>query len=115
MQIPGDMVVNSIIVAMVAHANQPDCEMIYQVGSSFRNPLKLFDICRFFYKYFHENPWISEDGKPVTYVKPILLDTMAVVRGYMLLRYKLPLKVSCRRSSINYMFYDIIVKKVIYI
>ncbi|KAK9153724.1 hypothetical protein Sjap_001204 [Stephania japonica] len=38
--IPGDMVVNAMIVAMVAHANQPS-QFVYQLGTSFENPLKL--------------------------------------------------------------------------
>ena len=101
-QIPGDMVVNSIIVAMVTHTNQP-CEKIYQVGSSLRNPLKLFDICCFFYKYFHENPWISEDGNAVKFNRPILLfNSTAVFHGYLVVRYMLPLREGSWRSSINY-------------
>ncbi|KAJ9699471.1 hypothetical protein PVL29_008185 [Vitis rotundifolia] len=90
--IPGDMVVNCMIVAMVARANQP-CEMIYQVGSSLKNPLKLSDIHDFFFKYFHDNPWINKDGKAVKVRKSIVFSTRFVFHGYLAVRYMLPLKV----------------------
>ncbi|XP_034688637.1 alcohol-forming fatty acyl-CoA reductase-like [Vitis riparia] len=90
--IPGDMVVNCMIVAMVAHANQP-CEKIYHVGSSLKNPLKVLDIRDFFFKYFHENPWINKDGKAVNVSKLILFTTTFVFHGYLAVRYMLPLKV----------------------
>ncbi|KAL3725480.1 hypothetical protein ACJRO7_030499 [Eucalyptus globulus] len=52
--IPADMVVNAMIVAMAVHANQPNSNKIYQVGSSKKHPI-----------YFKDSPWINEDGKPV--------------------------------------------------
>ncbi|KAF5191728.1 Fatty acyl-coa reductase [Thalictrum thalictroides] len=36
-KIPGDMVVNAMIVAMVVHANQSSVEYIYHIGSPSKN------------------------------------------------------------------------------
>ncbi|KAF2321638.1 hypothetical protein GH714_000803 [Hevea brasiliensis] len=67
--IPGDMVVNAIIVAMVAHANQPCIDIIYHVGSSVRNPMRYSNFKDFLARYFTTKPWIGKKGKPVKVVK----------------------------------------------
>ncbi|KAF8403250.1 hypothetical protein HHK36_011351 [Tetracentron sinense] len=90
-QIPGDMVVNSMIVAMVAHANQPG-EFIYQVGSSARNIMKLAMVRDVSYRYFSKNPWFSKDGKPIEVRKAKILNTMASFSRFMAIHYILPLK-----------------------
>ncbi|XP_043687312.1 fatty acyl-CoA reductase 3-like isoform X2 [Telopea speciosissima] len=56
--IPGDMVVNAMIVAMAAHANQCG-EFIYQVGSSLREPAKFALLQDYCYQYFSKHPWID--------------------------------------------------------
>ncbi|KAJ8749974.1 hypothetical protein K2173_013889 [Erythroxylum novogranatense] len=89
--IPADMVVNSMIVAMVAHANQPSYA-IYQVGSSVRNPVKYSDLKDFGFRYFTKKPWIGKDGKAVRVGKVKVLSNMASFRRYMALRYLLFLK-----------------------
>ncbi|XP_026395833.1 alcohol-forming fatty acyl-CoA reductase-like [Papaver somniferum] len=83
--IPGDMVVNAAIVAMVGHANQPssgDDTSIYHVGSFAKAPLhgtKLFD---YVYNYFYKNPMISPPlkkqsfGKPINIAYPLIFSTM---------------------------------------
>ncbi|KAK4358593.1 hypothetical protein RND71_020822 [Anisodus tanguticus] len=43
MQIPSDMTVNAMIVAMTAHSDQRGSETIYQIGSSVSNPLEVWD------------------------------------------------------------------------
>ncbi|CAM8967183.1 unnamed protein product [Rhodiola kirilowii] len=90
--IPADMVVNSIMVAMAAHADRPG-ETIYQVGSSNRNPLKYSSIPLWGHIYFSQNPWTGRDGKKVIVGKIKILDTMESFHSYMSLRYILPLKV----------------------
>ncbi|KAJ7947970.1 Fatty acyl-CoA reductase [Quillaja saponaria] len=91
--IPADMVVNAIIVAMVAHANQTsDVNNIYQVGSSVSNPMKYGDLKEYGYKYFTKKPWINKDGKPVKVGKVTVLSNMASFRRYMTIRYLLLLK-----------------------
>ncbi|KAK2643609.1 hypothetical protein Ddye_025372 [Dipteronia dyeriana] len=91
--IPADMVVNAIIVAMVGHAKQPSNDLvIYQVGSSSRNPLRYRNIQDYGYLYFTKKPWINKDGKPVKVGKVTVLDTMASFHRYMAIHYVLPLK-----------------------
>uniref|UniRef100_A0A5B7BPA9 Fatty acyl-CoA reductase n=1 Tax=Davidia involucrata TaxID=16924 RepID=A0A5B7BPA9_DAVIN len=89
--IPADMVVNSMIVAMAAHANQP-CDIIYQVGSSMANPVKFRHIQDYGLRYFVMNPWIGKDGKPVIVGKVTVLSTMDNFTRYMAIRYLIPLK-----------------------
>ena len=93
MQIPADMVVNAIIVAMVAHANQP-CDIIYQLGSSVRNPMRNINLQDFGFRYFTQKPWINKDGKPVVVGKMLVLSSMDSFRRYMAIRYLFLLKVS---------------------
>jgi fatty acyl-CoA reductase len=92
MQIPKDMVVNCMIVAMVARANQSS-EIILHVGSSWRNPIKLSSFRNFIRPYFTENPLVSKNGKSIKVGKGILLNSMAIFCAYMVIRYILPLKV----------------------
>ncbi|PIA58950.1 hypothetical protein AQUCO_00400069v1 [Aquilegia coerulea] len=89
--IPGDMVVNAMIAAMVTHANQPN-EFIYQVGSSLGNPIKCSTFKDLAYCYFSKNPWIDKDGKQVIVTRPILFTSAASFQRYMAVRYLLPLK-----------------------
>ncbi|KAK2965967.1 hypothetical protein RJ640_018322 [Escallonia rubra] len=89
--IPADMVVNAMIAAMVAHANQPG-EIIYQVGSSLANPVAYSEIQDYGQRYFSEHPWVNKDGTPVKVGKITVLSTMASFRRYMAIRYLLPLK-----------------------
>ncbi|PSS03141.1 Alcohol-forming fatty acyl-CoA reductase [Actinidia chinensis var. chinensis] len=91
--IPADMVVNSMIAAMVAHANeQPPFETIYQVGSSLANPLRFSCIQDYGQRYFKKHPWVGKDGKPVRVGEVTVLNSMASFRRYMAIHYLLPLK-----------------------
>lgn len=89
--VPADMVVNAIIVAIVAHAKQPS-DVIYQVGSSLRNPLTYSDLQGFGLRYFTQKPWINKDGKPVKVGSITVLSDMPSFRRYMAIRYLLLLK-----------------------
>ncbi|KZV52574.1 alcohol-forming fatty acyl-CoA reductase-like [Dorcoceras hygrometricum] len=89
--IPADMVINSMIVAMAANADQPN-ESIYHVGSSVSNPLELKWFQEYGHIYFSQNPWIDKDGKPVIVGKLKLFDTIDSFHRYMYLHYLLPLK-----------------------
>ncbi|KAI4357435.1 hypothetical protein L6164_001383 [Bauhinia variegata] len=76
--IPADMVVNSMITALVVHSNNLSKKWIYHIGSSFRNPFKLSNLQDIMYSYFSKNPWVNEDGKPVAINKKIAyLSSMA--------------------------------------
>ncbi|KAL8501187.1 hypothetical protein ACS0TY_020658 [Phlomoides rotata] len=91
--IPADMVVNAMIVAMVAHANEPNPnENIYHVGTSVSNPLEFTYIQDYGLRYFTQHPWVGKDGKPVIVGKVTVLSTMESFQRYMMIRYFLPLK-----------------------
>ncbi|KAG4981048.1 hypothetical protein JHK82_034295 [Glycine max] len=89
--IPADMVVNAMLVAMVAHANQPS-DIIYHLGSSVVNPVMYLNLRDYSVRYFTEKPWINRDGKPVKVGKFTILRNMDSFRKYMYIRYLLPLK-----------------------
>ena len=92
-QIPADIVINAMLVAMVAHANQPN-DNIYHVGSSSRNPVRYSNLQDYCLRYFTAKPWINKvDGKPVKVGKVTILTNMAGFQRYMFIRYLLLLKV----------------------
>ncbi|XP_065865472.1 alcohol-forming fatty acyl-CoA reductase-like [Euphorbia lathyris] len=90
--IPSDMVVNCIILAMVSRGRNHSSEIIYQIGSSTRNPMKFSNIHDYSYRYFSANPWINKDGTQVLISKGFLFSSMATFHMYTTLRYLLPLK-----------------------
>ena len=92
-QIPADMVVNAMMVAMMAHANQPSEMTIYQVGSSLSNPFHYSSLQNYGLNYFSKHPWIDKAGNPVKVGKITVLRTMSSFRRYLAIRYLLPLKV----------------------
>lgn len=94
MQIPADMVVNTIIMAMVAHNLQPCNQKIYHVGSSARNSMRHTDLERFNYQYFTEKPWISKDGHVIKVGKVTVFNTMTNFHRYIAIRYLIFLKVN---------------------
>ncbi|XP_057538663.1 fatty acyl-CoA reductase 3-like isoform X1 [Amaranthus tricolor] len=73
--IPADMFVNSMIVAIKAHVNNSDLT-IYQVGSSYRNPLTFKETHEFHYHYFARNPWTSDEGKSIKLGKGVVLNNI---------------------------------------
>ena len=91
-QIPADMVVNAILVAMVAHANHPN-DTIYHIGSSVRNPLRNGNLQDYGFRYFTAKPWINKEGKPVKVRKCTVLSNMDSFHRYMFIHYLLLLKV----------------------
>ncbi|KAH9779748.1 Fatty acyl-CoA reductase 3 [Citrus sinensis] len=93
LKIPADMVVHSMIMAMVANANNPSSQMIYHVGSSLRNPIHFFQIHEFAFHYFTKNPYIDKYGNPVIVGKVKVLDSPAKFHRCMAVRSVLPLKV----------------------
>ncbi|KAK9126680.1 hypothetical protein Scep_015526 [Stephania cephalantha] len=89
--IPGDMVVNTIIMAMVANANQLS-QAIYHVGSSIRNPVNILKLKQYGHSYFSNHPWIGRDGKVVRVREPIIFTKTDSFYRYMNIRYVLPFK-----------------------
>ncbi|KAI3839305.1 hypothetical protein MKX03_016849 [Papaver bracteatum] len=99
--IPGDMVVNAAIVAMVGHANQPSDDrkpFIYQVGSSARAPLESIKLRDYLYNYFSKYPLIStspttkNNGKPIKISYPSVFPTAASCLTFLYITHMLPLK-----------------------
>ncbi|GAB2257915.1 hypothetical protein Droror1_Dr00014075 [Drosera rotundifolia] len=78
--IPADMVVNAMIVAAVANANKRPCMAIYQLGTSFRNPITIKRVFDLFFRYFHENPWTDTEGKSVTVLRLVDIHMVSVHR-----------------------------------
>ncbi|KAL2557405.1 Fatty acyl-CoA reductase [Forsythia ovata] len=91
--IPADMVVNAMIAAMVAHADQPGTHIIYHVGSSMANPVSYNSLQDYGLRYFTKNPWSGKDGKPVIVVKGKQLSSVAMFQRYMDIHYLIPLKI----------------------
>ncbi|XP_058190370.1 alcohol-forming fatty acyl-CoA reductase-like isoform X1 [Rhododendron vialii] len=95
--IPADMVVNSMLVAMAANATHDqlasdDHVVIYQVGSSVSNPIRLNSVQDYVQLYFQKHPWIGRDGKAVKVGNVTRLTSMASFHRYMAIWYLLPLK-----------------------
>ncbi|XP_050204928.1 fatty acyl-CoA reductase 3-like isoform X2 [Mercurialis annua] len=91
--IPADMVVNAIILAMAAHANQAYDNFIYHVGSSLRNPIKYSNFEDYLYQYFTKNPCIGKNGKSIKISKILILKNMSQFHRYVALRYSPLLKI----------------------
>jgi len=92
-QIPADMVVNAMLVAMVTHANQPCDDSIYHVGSSVGNPVRYESLRDYSYRYFTAKPCYDKEGKAIKVGKVTVLENMNSFQRYMYIRYLLPLKV----------------------
>ncbi|KAL5832619.1 hypothetical protein ACOSQ3_016293 [Xanthoceras sorbifolium] len=104
--IPADMVVNAMIVAMVANANQHSSDpKIYHVGSSRRNAIKLSNIRNFGCPCFTKNPLTDKKGKAIKVSKFIMLDKWSKFRRYMAIRYLLPLKGLKLMNSVLFQYY----------
>ncbi|XP_057730455.1 probable fatty acyl-CoA reductase 4 [Arachis stenosperma] len=65
--IPVDMVTNSMIIAMLVHSkNNTSNNLIYHIGTSLRNPIKLSEIQDLMHLYITKNPWLKNYGKSGT-------------------------------------------------
>lgn len=100
------MVVNSILVAIVAHANHPNNDAIYHVGSSVRRPLIYSDLQEFGFRHFTAKPWINNDGNPVKVGKVRVFSNMDSFRRFMFIRYLLLLKVSSYSQLYTFIVYN---------
>lgn len=63
--IPGDMVINAMIVAMATYMNKPYSRIIYHVGSSMSNPLSISSFRNCVIDYFIKHPLMSRQGNPI--------------------------------------------------
>ncbi|XP_022957707.1 fatty acyl-CoA reductase 3-like [Cucurbita moschata] len=90
--IPADIVVNTMIMAMAVHKDQPSDQTIYHVGSSARNSMTHIDLQRFSYQYFTQKPLIDKNGKAIKVGKVTLFNSMAKFHRYLAIRYLIFLK-----------------------
>ncbi|CAK9314311.1 unnamed protein product [Citrullus colocynthis] len=90
--IPADMVVNTIITAIVASKLQPCNQTIYHVGSSTRNSMRHVDFQRFNYQYFTKKPLMDRDGNVIKVGKVTVFNNMTNFRRYIAVRYLIFLK-----------------------
>lgn len=96
-QIPGDMVVNAMVVAMAIHWNEKGQSVIH-VTSSLQNPLSTSTTLEMMYSYFSSNPQIEKNGRVIKAKRLLLTNRFGSFRTYMFLKYKLPLEVKSLHS-----------------
>ncbi|RZC73223.1 hypothetical protein C5167_048700 [Papaver somniferum] len=105
--IPGDMVVNAVIVAMMNHMKSNNKSVsgddeedenhnyryIYHLGSSAnREKMNIIKLVKYAYEYFCKNPLMDKHGNTVKIVKPVFFPTMASFRQHVNDNYVLPKK-----------------------
>ncbi|XP_066352789.1 fatty acyl-CoA reductase 1-like [Miscanthus floridulus] len=96
--IPGDMVVNAMLAAVVAHSGErgggagAEAMTIYQSTSSLRNPVTYAVLYRSGRRHFEEHPRVKDNGEVIPNNKMRFFTTIPRFRLYMILSYKLPLE-----------------------
>lgn len=91
--IPGDMVVNAMMVAMVAHSEDRQVQIIYHVTSSLRNPAPYAILWKSLFQYFNDNPpCTGRNGERVRLKKMRFFSSVMWFRLYMAIKYMLPLE-----------------------
>ncbi|KAF8653986.1 hypothetical protein HU200_062127 [Digitaria exilis] len=94
--IPGDMVVNAVLAAAVAHSEEKDAgggAAVYQVTSSLRNPVTYGVLYRSGCRYFIDHPRVRDDGQVIPNRHMRFFTTIPRFRLYMTLTFKLPLEI----------------------
>lgn len=86
--IPGDMVVNAMMVSMAAHSEE-QAQVIYHMTSSARNPAPYAVLAGSGHRYFLHNPPGSAAGG---LSRMRFFRTLGGFRAYMAIRFKLPLE-----------------------
>ncbi|KAK1434466.1 hypothetical protein QVD17_00209 [Tagetes erecta] len=92
--VPVDMVINAMLIAIVVHFKKPYSRIIYNVGSSKSNPLRISSFVNYLCDYFAKYPLMSRDGNPIRASNKIrMLSSIASFHRHMAIRYIIPLKV----------------------
>ncbi|XP_047317030.1 fatty acyl-CoA reductase 3-like [Impatiens glandulifera] len=94
--IPGDMVVNAIICAIIVNMKQLNLgdTIIYHISSSLRNRINYGRFVSLNFKYFTMNPWFDKNGKMIKVAHELQsFHTFAAFHTYMKFYYLMPLKV----------------------
>ena len=93
--IPGDMVVNAMMAAVVAHSGEKAApQLVYHVTSSLRNPATYDVLYQSGRRHFYENPRVGKDGRVIPTREMYFFNTIARFHLYMILTYKIPLEVT---------------------
>ncbi|KXG25392.1 hypothetical protein SORBI_3007G169900 [Sorghum bicolor] len=96
--VPGDMVVNAMLAAVVAHSVErrgggaQAAMTIYHPTSSLRNPVTYAVLYRSGRRHFKEHPRVKDNGEVIPNNKMRFFTTIPRFRLYMILSYKLPLE-----------------------
>ncbi|TVU06687.1 hypothetical protein EJB05_49911 [Eragrostis curvula] len=91
--IPGDMVVNAMMVAVAANSEE-QAQTIYHVTSSLRNPTNYSLLADSTHRYFlHHPPSSGKNGESFRLRRMRFFSTVARFRVYMAIKYKLPLEI----------------------
>ncbi|CAN6270552.1 unnamed protein product [Urochloa humidicola] len=93
--IPGDMVVNAMLAAVVAHSEEKGQTVVpvYHVTSSLRNPATYKVLYESGRRHFYKNPRVGENGEVIPTKEMRFFPTIARFRLYLMLTFKLPLEV----------------------
>ncbi|EES15187.1 fatty acyl-CoA reductase 1 [Sorghum bicolor] len=95
--VPGDMVANAMMAAMVAHSEEKsstaEAVPVYHVTSSLRNPVTYSVLYESGRRHFYQNPRVGMDGKVIPTKEMRFFPTIAQFQLYMLFTFKLPLEV----------------------
>jgi fatty acyl-CoA reductase len=91
--IPGDMVVNAMLVAMAAHSEDKKTQIIYHVTSSLCNPATWAIVVDSMHRYFSDNPpCMGRNGEHVRLKKMKCFSTVAQLTLYTVIKYKIPIE-----------------------
>ncbi|EAZ07989.1 hypothetical protein OsI_30251 [Oryza sativa Indica Group] len=93
--IPGDMVVNAMMAAAVAHSGEAGQERpaVYHVSSSLRNPAAYSVLYEAGRRHFTEKPRVGKRGEVIPTKEMHFFKTIASFQVYMLVKYRLPLEI----------------------
>ncbi|RCV30482.1 hypothetical protein SETIT_6G098600v2 [Setaria italica] len=91
--VPGDMVVNAMMVAMAAHSEE-QAQRIFHLTSSLRNPAPYAVLAESGHRYFlHNPPRSGKNGEPVRLSRMRFFRTLPGFRAYMAVKFRLPLEI----------------------
>ncbi|CAL5011510.1 unnamed protein product [Urochloa decumbens] len=91
--VPGDMVVNAMMVAMAAHSEE-QAQHTFHVTSSLRNPVPYAVLAESAHRYFLLNPPChGKNGEPVRMSRMRFFRSLPRFRAYMAIKFRLPLEI----------------------
>ncbi|TVU04553.1 hypothetical protein EJB05_47667 [Eragrostis curvula] len=91
--IPGDMVVNAMMAAMVAHSEEKGTQAIYHATSSLGNPATYAMLYEAGRRHFYQNPRVGKNGEVIPTKEMYFFNSIARFRLFMFITYKLPLEI----------------------